>query len=100
MVMGLSVGKRKDYRSQEYQLRKAVLSWTRRRYLWLAKKNHKVAASTLRGSITFDERRKRLVKTYNNGLSLKPPREYLDLLPVPPNSRKPRKSKQSTAATP
>lgn len=97
MVMGLSVGKKKDHRSQEYQLRKAVLSWTRRRYLWLVQKNHKVAASTLVGTITFDKQRKRLAKTYNNGLSLKPPREYLNLLPGPP---KPRKPKQPRTATP
>jgi hypothetical protein len=92
-VMGLKPGQKKDYRSQEYPLRKAVISWTRRKYLWLVKKQHFVAESVLRSTITFDARNKRLVKTYNKGLSLKPQQEFLALDPfvvTPPKSKRQR----------
>lgn len=79
-VMGLSVGAKRDHTRGEYQLRKAVLSWARRKYLWLVREQHKVAAACLVGTISFDVEHKRLVKTYIEGLHLEPPRDYLDLM--------------------
>jgi hypothetical protein len=51
-VMGVKVGERKEgHRFQEYQLRKAVIEFSRKNYLWLVKRQHKVAASVLFGTI-------------------------------------------------
>jgi hypothetical protein len=78
-VMGLSVGKKRDHRTEEYQLRKTVISWTERNYLWMVKRSPKAADAVLMGMISFDAENKRLVKTYSEGLRSEPPREYLPL---------------------
>lgn len=78
-VMGLSVPKRDQRSDSEYALHKAVLEWTRRNYLELTKVHPPVAEDCLLGGISFDRRRKRIVKTYEQGLRLKPSRAYLDL---------------------
>ncbi len=78
-VMGLEVGDKRDHTWGEYQLRKAVLSWVRRNYLGLVKKQYKVAKACLVGTITFDAERSRLVKTYIEGLRLEAPKVYLEL---------------------
>ncbi len=78
-VMGLTEGKKRDHTRGEYQLRKTVISWARRNYLWLAKQSPKAAEAVLLGAITFDAPTNRLVKTYPEGLRSEPPREYLEL---------------------
>jgi hypothetical protein len=78
-VLGLQVGQRRNHRVEEYQLRKAVISWTRRNYLWLVRRQHKVAAATILGRISFDSQRNQLVKTYSEGLAIVAPTETLGL---------------------
>jgi hypothetical protein len=78
-VMSFQVGKKRDHTRDEYQLRKAVISWTRRNYLWVVERSPKAAAAVLTGSITFDAENKRLVKTYAEGLRAEPPKDYLGL---------------------
>jgi hypothetical protein len=85
---GLRPGKKHDHTAGEYQLRKAVISWARRNYLWMVKRSPKAAKAALIGTISFDAENKRLVKTYIEGLRSEPPRDYLQLdeptLPIPP----------------
>jgi hypothetical protein len=78
-VMGLKVGDKKGYASEEYPLRKAVLNWTRKNYLRLIEVQPEVAAACLAGRVTFDADNSRLVKTYIKGLDREAPKEYLDL---------------------
>jgi hypothetical protein len=78
-MMGLSVGNKRQFRPDEYPLRKVVLDFSRRNYLRLVQRQHKVAAAVCIGTLTFDEANKRLVKTYREGLSLTAPTEALDL---------------------
>jgi hypothetical protein len=78
-VLGLNVGKKSDFRHDEYPLRKAVISFAQKNYLALVERQHKVAASVLVGTISFDKEKKQLVKTYSEGLSLVAPTVTLDL---------------------
>lgn len=78
-VMGLEIGKSKDYGSDYYPLRKAVLVWTKKNYLSLREENPDVADACLIGTISFDEENSRLVKTYAKGLNREAPKKYLDL---------------------
>ena len=77
--MGLSIGSRQGYGGGCYPLRKVVVNWTKRNYLWLREKNPDIADACLVGSISFDKNNRRLVKTYMKGLRREVPREYLDL---------------------
>jgi hypothetical protein len=79
-VLGLTEGNRRDFRQDDYPLRKAVISFARKNYLALVQRQHKVAAAVLVGTISFDEEKKQLVKTYREGLNLVAPTETLDLL--------------------
>jgi hypothetical protein len=79
-VLGLDVGKKRDYRGDEYPLRKAVISFARKNYLTLVDRQHKVAAAVLLGTISFDNDTKQLVKTYSEGLDLVAPTVTLDLI--------------------
>ena len=78
-VMGLKVGDKKGYGSQQYALRKAVLNWTRKNYLKLVAAQPEVADAVCMGRITFDAESSRLIATYFRGLDLEEPKEYLDL---------------------
>jgi hypothetical protein len=79
-VMGLTLGPKEDHRSrEEYALRRVTLAWTHRNYLWLVKRQPKAAKAALLGTITFDPKKKRMVKTYIEGLSKKAPRVFLEL---------------------
>jgi hypothetical protein len=71
---------RRDFRQDEYPLRKAVISFARKNYLALVQRQHKVAAAVLVGTISFDKNKKQLVKTYNEGLNLVAPTDTLDLI--------------------
>jgi hypothetical protein len=79
-VLGLKEGNRRDFRRDEYPLRKAVISFARKNYLALVQRQHKVAAAVLVGTISFDKDKKQLVKTYNEGLNLVAPTDTLDLI--------------------
>jgi hypothetical protein len=78
-VMGLNVGDKKGYASEQFPLRKAILSWTKKNYLKLVEAQPDVAAAVPTGRITFDAENNRLVATYSKGLGLEEPKEYLDL---------------------
>lgn len=80
-VLGVEVGRMRDHRVEEYPLRKAVISWARRKYLWLVQRQHKVAAAAILGTISFDSEHNQLVKTYIEGLNLVAPTDRLDLDP-------------------
>lgn len=82
-VMGLKVGSKQDHTRGEYQLRKAAISWARRNYLWLVQRHPKVAEASLMGTISFDAEKRCLVKTYEAGLSMVAPKEYLNLVEPP-----------------
>lgn len=87
-VMGLKVrvGSRIDRESRALQ--KAVLSWTKKYFVWLYAYNPRVAEVCLVGEITYDAVSCRLVKTSPvEGLRREPHYAYLDLAPasaVPP----------------
>lgn len=78
-VLGLKVGKKNDFRRDEYPLRRVVISFARKNYLALVERQPKVADAVLIGSISFDKERKQLVKTYQAGLALVAPTVTLDL---------------------
>ena len=81
-VMGIKEPKA-NFRSEEIPLQKAVIAWTRRNYLALVKRQHKVAAAAMLGTISFDEPNSRIVKTYFEGLGLVRPTDTL-MLDQPP----------------
>lgn len=80
-VMGLNQSYRRGNGS-EWPLKKVVLGWAKKNYLKLLNVQPDVAASCLIGGISFDEGRIALVKTYNKGLSLEAPKDFLELEPV------------------
>lgn len=79
-VLGIHLGgSRHGFDRADYALRQAVLLWARRNYMTLRAANLRVAEACLAGNITFDPRRRRLVRTYNQGLNDKPPQNFLPL---------------------
>jgi hypothetical protein len=82
-VMGFGPLRRGGIDKSYFALTKALRAWTKKHYMVLRQVQPDVAASCLVGSITFDEANRRLVKTYIKGLSLEPPKEYLELDPAP-----------------
>jgi hypothetical protein len=77
-VMGVKVGPKSNNRAA-YPLKKVVISWARRNYLWLVERQPKVAEAVLMGTISFDKQHSQLVKTYKEGLDLVAPTDTLDL---------------------
>jgi hypothetical protein len=77
-ILGLS-GRLGGHRGEYDALTKAVLGWTKRNYLRLCAVHPPVAEDCLSGGITYDAKNKRLVKTYSQGLNLKPSQEFLQL---------------------
>jgi hypothetical protein len=75
-VMGLKMSY--DYKTFK-ALKKSVLSWTQKNYLKIRKQNIDVVESGLMGTISFDEKEKRLVKTYTKGLNSEAQKDYLEL---------------------
>jgi hypothetical protein len=78
-VLGIKDTSERGHRTAEYPLRRAVVSWTRRNYLQLVNRQHKVADAAVLGTISFDSANRRLVKTYIEGLNLVAPTDVLDL---------------------
>lgn len=88
-VLGLKMRGKNGCQRAEYPLCKVVLFWARNNYLHLRNVHPEVAESCLIGSVSFDEKGGRLVKTYAKDLNLEPSREYLELVPpaiTPPAS--------------
>ena len=88
-VMGLIPGTGKGAFQREHRaLHRALLVWTQRNYLRMHRESPKVAEACLIGSISFDANRNILVKTYAQGLSREPAREYLSLVEPPRSVQK------------
>jgi hypothetical protein len=85
-ISGLSAGPHKKD-DGEYVFRKVVVAWAKRNYLWLVRKNPKVAKAVLIGKLSFDARKKQLVKTYEEGPSRRAPQQFLKLDPPPRSAR-------------
>jgi len=81
-VMGLEISRKTTIDQDYVALRKVVLRWTRKNYLRLVSMQPDVAAACLVGSLSFDQANGRLSKTYEKGLNLEAPIEYLDLEPA------------------
>lgn len=100
-VTGLRGNTKNEHRKHQYAIARVAHDWTRRNYLQLVTQWPLIAENCLSGTISFDEDKKRLVKTYNRGLATEPPREYLDLAPAPRPPAQPKaKSKPKAMAPP
>lgn len=60
-------------------LHATMVAWLKKNYIALRKRHPDVANACLIGSITYDEKKKRLVKTYGKGLELEEQKQYLEL---------------------
>jgi hypothetical protein len=78
-VLGLTEGKKRDFRHAEYPLRKTAISLARKNYLALVERLPKVADAVLIGTISFDQEKKQLVKTFSAGLEKVAPTVELNL---------------------
>lgn len=82
-VMGLAI-RQGDYDKDSRALQKAVLTWTRKNYVWLHGYNPRVAEACLVDSMTYDTDNRRLVRTSPaEGLRREPSYVYLELDPAP-----------------
>lgn len=80
-VMGLKL-REGDYDKENRPLHKAILAWTRKRYVWLQIDSPRVAEACLVDGIIYDAEKLQLVKTYSaNGLRREPRHVRLDLEP-------------------
>jgi len=79
-VMGLAVRDR-NYERDYLALHRVLLAWAKRNYRRLYDTYPEVAEACLVGSLSFEVRENRLVKTYAKFLSREVPREYLELDP-------------------
>lgn len=78
-LFGLSMPPRDHHRREDVALSRAVIGWTKKHYLELARTHPPVAEHVLSADITFEPDQGRLVKTYAQGLRLEPNRSYLVL---------------------
>lgn len=78
-VLGLKEGRRNRHREIDNPIRMAAQAWARKNFLHEYRRNPDVALSVLTGTLTFDEKNKRLVKTYMKGLQRKAPQDFLRL---------------------
>ncbi len=78
-VMGLTL-RTEDRNRDSLALQKAVLSWTRKNWVWLHSYNPRVAQASLVDGLSYDSEKYQLVKTYPaQGLRQEPSYVYLDL---------------------
>lgn len=78
-VMGLAPQKRSSYGREHAALKAVLLPWVQKNYKKIRTNNYKIGDACLIGSITYDEKGSRLVKTYLAGLKPEPDREYLEV---------------------
>ena len=89
-VMGLTI-REQDYYHDSSALQKALLSWTKKNYLWLHSYNPRIAKACLVDGFTFDAKNVRLVKTYPaEGLRREPESIYFSLDSLPPDREEPK----------
>lgn len=80
-VMGLTVAKVHHDRDSK-ALQRAVLSWTRKNFLWLHGYNPRIAEACMVDGLTLDLENRRLVSTYPaEGLRREPRYTYFELAP-------------------
>ncbi|MDB5989457.1 MAG: hypothetical protein JWQ10_860 [Herbaspirillum sp.] len=83
-VMGLIV-RQGDYDKDSRALQKAVLTWTKKNFVWLHGYNPRVAEECLVDGMTYDAENLRLVRTSPaDGLRREPAYVYLELDPASP----------------
>lgn len=79
-VLGLTNDpKRLKINKETYLLAKNIITWTKQNYMAIRQINTDLADSVLIGCISYDDKGKRLVKTYHKGTKKEAPKEYLDL---------------------
>ncbi|MHA6790909.1 hypothetical protein ACWA6H_24800 [Pseudomonas bijieensis] len=84
-VMGLRINEG-DFDKDNRALHKAILSWTKKRYVWLHSDRPRVAEACLVDGITYDAENLQLVKIYSaDGLRREPSYVCLELDPMPLN---------------
>lgn len=85
--MGLTI-RQSDYDKDSRALKRAVLAWTRKNFVWLHRHNPRVAEACLVDGMTFDVANRRLVRTSPaDGLRRQPSHIYLEPDPTPPNPK-------------
>lgn len=85
-VMGLIISQ-DGYDKDSRALQKAVLTWTKKNFVWLHGYNPRVAEACLVDGMTYDAANQRLVRTsLADGLRREPSYVYLALDPAPPES--------------
>jgi len=77
--MGPKIKKNEEISKNYYALHKVVINWVKNNYLSLKIIHPQIAESCLIGSISFDEKNSRIVKTYFKGLNIEAPKDYLEL---------------------
>ncbi len=81
-IFGLTPGRRGAKSDAEYHFRRVILALAKRNYLTIQKYYPRVAKAVLIGWLSYDAKGKRLVKTYQQGLRGRAPKEYLALDPA------------------
>ncbi len=85
-VMGLTLSQQ-DYDKDSRALKRAVLAWTKRNFVWLHEYNPRVAEACLVDGMTFDAEHQRLVRTSQaEGLRRESSYVYFELDPAAPAS--------------
>ena len=78
-VMGLEL-RTEDLRRDSYALQRAVLSWTKKNWIWLHSHNPRIAEASLVDGLTYDSGAHQLVRMYPvHGLRREPSYVRLDL---------------------
>tara|TARA_A100000171_G_C2130113_1_gene146132 strand:- start:663 stop:2495 length:1833 start_codon:yes stop_codon:yes gene_type:complete len=79
-VMGPVIPKKGIFMySEQRALHKAMIGWLKNNYLDLIDKQPDVANACIIGSISYDEDKKQIIKSYIKGLRLEESKEYLSL---------------------
>ena len=94
-VLGLNSRRISKSDDDDRALRIAVQSYARKHFIEQFNLNPEVASNALVGRITFDQKKKRLVKTYEKGLRRTAPKSFLSL--DPPCIPSAGKSKKATS---
>ncbi|MNJ44013.1 hypothetical protein D3C77_390460 [compost metagenome] len=83
-VMGLKLVDN-EYYKKNHPLQKAILSWTKKNYVWLHNQSPRAAEACLVDGVTYDAENLRLVKSFPAlGLLNNPSHEHLELDPEKP----------------
>ena len=78
-VMGVKISGRKIRVPSHAPIERAVISWTKKNYLNMRKQNKDVADACLMGGVSYDAKKKRIIRTYRKGLNKVAPQDILQL---------------------